>query len=47
MGKVDAGYATRIEMDKLADRDVVMTEKEYEVLPGKDADKFYYTYEED
>lgn len=47
MCKVDAGYATRIEIEKLADRDVVMTEKEYEVLAEKDEDKFYYIYEEE
>lgn len=47
MGKVDAGYATRIEIEKLADRDVVITEKEYEALAEKDADKFYFIYEEE
>lgn len=47
MGKVDAGYATRIEIEKLAERDVVITEKEYEMLAEKDSDKFYYIYEEE
>lgn len=47
MYKVDAGYATRIELEKLADRDVVMSEDEYEKLPVKNPDAFYYTYEEE
>lgn len=47
MYKVDAGYATRIELEKLADRDVVMSEDEYEKLPVKNPNTFYYTYEEE
>lgn len=47
MGKVDAGYATLIELEKLAGRDVVMTEDEYEALEEKDTDKFYFIYEKE
>lgn len=47
MGKVDAGYATRIEMEELEGRNVVMTEQEYEELVEKDADKFYFIYEKE
>lgn len=47
MGKVDAAYATRIEIEELKNRDVVMAEQEYEALLEKDADKFYFIYEKE
>lgn len=47
MDKIDAGYATRAELEKLANRDIVMSETEYEALPEKKEDAFYYIYEEE
>lgn len=34
------------EIDALKSRDVVLTAEQYEALPVKDPDKYYYTYEE-
>jgi len=34
-------------LGNLANRDVVMSEDEYEKLPVKNPDAFYYTYEEE
>lgn len=45
--RIDASYATRTELEKLQERDVFLTEQEYEALKEKDDDKMYYIYEEE
>ena len=45
--KVISQKAITQKFNEVDAKDVVLTEEEYEALPTKDEDKFYYTYEEE